>query len=88
MVYPPSVMTCHVSAVPNHQVGRITLHTRANVAMQGSFGYELDMEKLTEEERREVAAQIVEYKKMRDIVITGSFYRLISPVEAAMDYPL
>ena len=83
MVYPPSVMTCHVSAVPNHQVGRITpLHTRANVAMQGSFGYELDMEKLTEEERREVAAQIVEYKKMRDIVITGSFYRLISPVSS------
>ena len=83
MVYPPSVMTCHVSAVPNHQVGRITpLHTRANVAMQGSFGYELDMEKLTEEERSEVAAQIVEYKKMRDIVITGSFYRLISPVNS------
>lgn len=83
MVYPPSAMTCHVSAVPNHQVARVTpLNTRGNVAMQGSFGYELDMTKLTPEEKKEVAAQVEEYKRYRDLVITGSQYRLISPVNS------
>ena len=81
MVYPASAMTCHVSAVPNHQVWRVTpLHTRGNVAMAGSFGYELDMSKMTEEENSEVIEQIKEYKKYRDLVITGDQYRLISPV--------
>jgi len=81
MVYPASAMTCHVSAVPNHQVWRVTpLHTRGNVAMAGSFGYELDMSKMTEKENIEVIEQIKEYKKYRDLVITGDQYRLISPV--------
>ena len=81
MVYPASAMTCHVSAVPNHQVYRVTpLHTRGNVAMAGSFGYELDMSKMTEEENAEVIRQVKEYKKYRDLVITGDQYRLISPV--------
>ena len=50
--YPVSAMGAHVSAVPNHQTGRITpLHTRGVVAMSGTFGYELDLLKLTEEEK-------------------------------------
>ena len=81
MVYPASAMTCHVSAVPNHQVHRVTpLHTRGNVAMAGSFGYELDMSKMTDEEKAEVALQVEEYKRIRDLVVTGDQYRLISPV--------
>lgn len=81
MVYPASAMTCHVSAVPNHQVHRVTpLHTRGNVAMAGSFGYELDMSRMTEEEKDEVARQVAEYKRVRDLVVTGDQYRLISPV--------
>ncbi|MGN1250147.1 MAG: alpha-galactosidase, partial [Candidatus Spyradocola sp.] len=81
MVYPASAMTCHVSAVPNHQVHRVTpLHTRGNVAMAGSFGYELDMSKMTDEEKAEVALQVEEYKRIRDLVVTGNQYRLISPV--------
>ena len=81
MVYPASAMTCHVSAVPNHQVHRVTpLHTRGNVAMAGSFGYELDMSKMTDEEKAEVAQQVAEYKRIRDLVVTGDQYRLISPV--------
>lgn len=83
MVYPPSAMTCHVSAVPNHQVARVTpLHTRGNVAMEGSFGYELDMSKMTEEEKTEVRAQVETYKMYRDLVITGSLYRLIAPINS------
>ena len=53
IVYPPSSMSAHVSASPNHQTGRVTsLNTRGVVAMGGSFGYELDISKLSDAERR------------------------------------
>ena len=43
-----------MSAVPNHQLLRNTsLETRANVAYFGTFGYELDPNRLTEEEKEE-----------------------------------
>ena len=60
MCYPLSSIGSHVSVVPNHQVFRNTpLHTRANVAYFGTFGYELDLNKLTEDEIKEVKEQIV-----------------------------
>ena len=58
--YPSCTVGSHVSAVPNHQTGRTTeLATRAAVAMAGSFGYELDLNLLTEEEKEQVRAQLV-----------------------------
>lgn len=82
MCYPISSMGAHVSAVPNHQVYRNTpLHTRANVACFGTFGYELDLNKLTEEETEEVKEQIAFMKKYRQILQFGTFYRLKSPFE-------
>ena len=48
--YPVSAVGSHVSAVPNHQTGRITpFHTRGVIAMAGTFGYELDPKQLSEE---------------------------------------
>ncbi|MBP3359553.1 MAG: alpha-galactosidase [Clostridia bacterium] len=80
LVYPASSMGAHVSAVPNHQVGRITpLSMRAAVAMNGAFGYELDLSKLPEEELAEMAEQIKLYKKIRGIVSSGNMYRLLDP---------
>ncbi|EOR27787.1 MULTISPECIES: alpha-galactosidase [Clostridium] len=79
LVYPPSSMGSHVSAVPNHQVGRITpLNTRGVVAMAGSFGYELDITKMSNEEKEEVKAQVEFYKNIRAIVQYGDLYRLKS----------
>ena len=61
--YPPGTMGSHVSAVPNHQTGRtVDFKTRGVVAMAGSFGYELDLSLLTEEEKEEVREQIRNYK--------------------------
>ena len=52
LVYPNVSMGCHVSAIPNHQVHRMTpLNTRGVVAMSGNFGYELDITKLSYEEK-------------------------------------
>jgi alpha-galactosidase len=80
IVYPISSMGCHVSAVPNHQVGRITpLEMRGHVAMSGNFGYELDLNKLSEEERKIIKSQISLYKDVRDLIQFGEFYRLKSP---------
>ncbi|MGN1116920.1 MAG: alpha-galactosidase, partial [Candidatus Ornithomonoglobus sp.] len=82
MVMPASAMGAHVSAVPNHQVGRVTpLATRGHAAMMGQLGYELDIEQLSDEELEIVKAQIEEYKGIREIIHKGSMYRLKSPFE-------
>ncbi|RAK22098.1 alpha-galactosidase [Anoxybacillus vitaminiphilus] len=82
LVYPISAMGAHVSAVPNHQVHRVTsLDIRGNVAMSGNFGYELDLTKLTEQEKEKVKEQVAFYKEIRHLVQYGDFYRILSPFE-------
>jgi len=82
IVYPVSSMGAHVSAVPNHQVNRVTsLETRGNVAMSGNFGYELDLSGFTDKEEELVKQQVALYKEIRHIVQFGDFYRLLSPFE-------
>ncbi|MCX7949969.1 MAG: alpha-galactosidase [Treponemataceae bacterium] len=78
--YPLSTMGAHVSAVPNHQVGRMTpFLSRAFVAFFGVFGYELDIENLSEEEQAELAQQVAFYKEWRAVFQFGRFYRLRGP---------
>ena len=80
--YPVSSIGSHVSVTPNHQVYRNTpLYTRANVAYFGTFGYELDLNKLTEEEITQVKEQIRFMKRYRGLIQFGDFYRLSSPFE-------
>jgi alpha-galactosidase len=82
LAYPLSSMGAHVSAVPNHQTGRITpLETRAAVAFFGVFGYELDPTALSAAERATVASQIAFYKEHRELFQRGRFVRLRSPYE-------
>lgn len=80
LVYPISSIGAHVSAVPNHQLNRVTsLDTRANVAYFGAFGYELDLNRLSDEEIEQVKAQVQYYKAYRRLIHQGIFYRLINP---------
>lgn len=82
LVYPVSAAGAHVSAVPNHQVGRTTpLNTRGNVAMTGQFGYELDLTKLSEEELNIIKAQVATYKELGTKITGADLYRLKSPFE-------
>lgn len=82
LVYPVSTMGAHVSAVPNHQVGRTTsLEFRGDVAMSGNFGYELDLTKFTDQEKEIAKRQIAVYKEIRGLVQQGDLYRLLSPFE-------
>lgn len=82
LVYPSMSMGAHVSAVPNHQVKRVTpISLRGNVAMAGQFGYELDLNKLPEEEFEEVKHQVAFYKSIRETVHQGDMYRIRSPFD-------
>lgn len=82
MVYPISSMGAHVSATPNHQVFRNTpLKTRADVAYFGTFGYELDLNKLSQDEQEQIIEQVQFMKEYREVIQFGTFYRLKSPFE-------
>lgn len=83
MCFPISSIGAHVSAVPNHQLHRITpLSTRFNVSCFGAFGYEMDLSLLPEEEKEEVKHQISFMKEYRQLLQFGTFYRLLSPFES------
>lgn len=80
MCYPVSAMSCHVSVCPNHQTQRITpFATRGAIASLGAFGYELDLSKLSEEEKEQVKMQIENYKLIDELVLSGDLYRLSDP---------
>jgi alpha-galactosidase len=82
LVYPIVSMGAHVSAVPNHQVHRSTsMEMRGDVAMSGNLGYELDLTKLSKEEKEIVKKQVANYKEIRRLIQFGDFYRLKSPFE-------
>lgn len=82
--YPMSSVSAHVSVCPNHQNGRVTpLKTRGICAMQGTFGYELDLSKMTAEEKALAKKQIAFYKTHYKLFQFGDYYRLCSPYENA-----
>ena len=82
LVYPASAMGAHVSAVPNHQTGRVTsMKMRGDVALGGNFGFELDMSKMSAEDLEIARAQVEQVKSVRELTNKGEFTRLVSPFE-------
>ena len=80
LVFPPSTMGAHVSAVPNHQTGRVApLATRAAVAMSGTYGYELDLTKLPRKEIEEIRVLNKRLREIQPLLLYGTYYRLKSP---------
>lgn len=78
--YPASANGSHVSAVPNHQTGRTTnLLTRSIAAMPGTYGFELDLQKLSADEKALIKSQTAFYKSMQPLIFNGSYYRLSDP---------
>lgn len=80
--YPVSSMGAHVSASPNHQLGRSTpLATRADVACFGTSGYELDLNTLSSDELKDIRSHVTFMKTWRELLQFGTFHRLQSPFE-------
>ena len=78
--YPLSCMGCHVSAVPNHQTGRVTsLKARGDTALWGQLGYEMDLALLTEEEKSAGAPPVRILQTLAPVLHAGAFYRLPLP---------
>ncbi|MCI9148810.1 MAG: alpha-galactosidase [Hungatella sp.] len=78
--YPISTFGAHVSVCPNHQTGRTTsLRTRGTVAGSGTFGYELDLGHMDDEEKKAATGQIAQFKAAESLVQTGDYYRLSAP---------
>ena len=88
--YPVSTIGAHVSVCPNHITGRSTpFATRGNIALSGTFGYELDLTKLTEEDQALVRKQVADYHRYHHIIAGGDLYRLsdsfkVNPFDAWM----
>ena len=78
--YPVSAMGAHVSAVPNGQTARtVSMETRGVVAMSGTFGYEMDLNETTPEEREIIKGQVAFFKAHYDLIQRGDYYRLTDP---------
>ena len=79
LIYPLSAIGAHVSDCPNHSVGRVTpFETRGHVALSGTFGYELDITKIPEEDRALIPEQTATYNKYRHLIQQGEYYRIAS----------
>lgn len=87
VVYPLSTIGAHVGAAPSHLTKRSqSLEFRAHVAMMGgSFGFELDPDKLEESERKKIPGLIALAERINPIIIRGDLYRLRLPENS--NYP-
>lgn len=82
LIYPLSSMGAHVAACPSHTNNRVTpFETRGRVSLPGCFGYELDLTKLTEAEKKMIPGQLEEYRVYGPVFRTGDYYRLASFAE-------
>lgn len=87
--YPISAVGSHVSAVPNHQTGRVTsLETRGVVATPGTFGYEMDLTKLNLSEIEMIRAQVEIYKSRQEMIFDGDYFRLSDPASGVASWQI
>jgi alpha-galactosidase len=81
--YAPHVMMAWVTDVPNGIDGRVTpLRFRFLVAMSGSLGIGVNLNKWTDDEVAVAKKMISFYKQIRATVQDGNLYRLGSPMES------
>lgn len=79
LLYPLSAIGAHVCGCPNDITGRRTpFETRALTAMPGTFGYELDITRMDENERQQIPAQIALRKRLDSLIREGDYFRLAS----------
>lgn len=80
--FPAIAMASHISASPNHQTGRvIPLKFRADVAMSGRLGMEIQPKNMSDADKEQCRRAIADYKRVRPVVQFGDIYRLLSPYD-------
>lgn len=79
---PPEIMGAHVGHAKAHLTGReIDIHTRAVVALQGQYGYEIDARKLDDGENQVLSHYVSLYKDNRHWLSECTSWRLDSSVD-------
>ncbi len=80
--FPAIAMASHISASPNHQTfRRIPTKFRADVAMSGRLGLEMQPRDMNDDDKAICRQAIADYKTIRPIVQFGDLYRLVSPFD-------
>ena len=78
-IYPLSTIGSHVCKGRNDITGRrVPFKTRCISAMTGTFGFELDLTQISQEDKAAIPAQIESYRAIQSLVQTGDYYRLAS----------
>ena len=78
--FPASTIAAHVT-----RMGQRPLKLAIDVALSGAYGIDLALDKATPEEREQLAEGVRVYKNgIRDLVMHGDLYRLVSPYENPM----
>jgi alpha-galactosidase len=72
--FPPMATASHVT-----RTGNASLHFACSVAMSACFGMDLDLAKLSAEDKAVCAGAIAAYKRVRDVTQLGDLYRLEDP---------
>lgn len=80
LFYPLYSMGSHISDIPNHQTYRNTTYKfRNDVAMFGTYGFELDLNRLSDEEIKSTIEYVEQFKLKQQLIHNGRFYRIESP---------
>jgi alpha-galactosidase len=72
--FPPMAIASHVTHWGNRPI-----HFACSVAMSARFGMDLDLNKLSAEDKAICAGAISAYKEIRDVTTSGDLYRLEDP---------
>jgi alpha-galactosidase len=72
--FPPVAMASHVT-----HMGNRPMHFACSVAMSARFGMDLDLNRLSPEDRAVCAGAISAYKSIREVTLLGDLYRLEDP---------
>lgn len=84
IAYPPAVISSHVtSGIGGCTFQNSDLEFRYLTSSNFSLGYEFDIRRLSEEETKKIAEYNEKYKKYRDLILHGKFYRIKSPFSCA-----
>lgn len=74
-IFPAAVMASHVSHMGNQN----SLKFKFDVAMSGKLGMDMQPEDLNAEDQAFAKKAIQTYKEVKDVVLKGDLYRLLSP---------
>ena len=74
--FPPMAIASHVT-----RSGNRPMHFACSVAMSACFGMDLDLTKLSAQDKAILAGAIESYQQIRDVTATGDLYRLEDPHE-------